>query len=61
MEPGQPVEAGQKLLVLEAMKMEVAVVATKSGVVQELRCAPGGFVTAGQSLVTLRLEEGAAA
>ncbi|MBL8217053.1 MAG: carboxyltransferase domain-containing protein, partial [Bryobacterales bacterium] len=59
--PGQPVEAGQKLLVLEAMKMEVAVVATKSGIVQELRCAPGGFVTAGQSLVTLRLEEGAAA
>lgn len=53
---GQPVEAGQRLLVLEAMKMEVAVLAPQSGVVEDLRCTPGGFVTAGQKLVVLRSE-----
>ena len=58
---GQPVEAGQKLVVLEAMKMEVAVVAPQRGIVEDLRCAPGAFVTAGQNLVVLRAEEGVAA
>ncbi|MDX1984966.1 MAG: 5-oxoprolinase/urea amidolyase family protein [Bryobacteraceae bacterium] len=58
-EPGQRVDAGQKLVILEAMKMEVAVVAPTGGIVQELRCVSGGFVTAGQNLVTLRLEEAA--
>src|SRR5260370_22972872 len=54
-EPGQLVEAGQKLIILEAMKMEVAVVAPTNGVVKELRCAQGGFVTARQSLLFLEL------
>jgi urea carboxylase len=58
---GQPVEAGQRLLVLEAMKMEVAVVAPQRGIVEDLRCAPGAFVTAGQNLVMLRATEGVAA
>ncbi len=60
-EPGQRVEAGQRLIVLEAMKMEVAVSAPKSGIVQELRCAPGGMVSAGQNLLVIRTSEGAAA
>jgi urea carboxylase len=60
-EPGQVVEAGQRLVVLEAMKMEVAVTAPKSGVVQELRCAQGGIVNAGQNLVVIRTAEEAAA
>jgi urea carboxylase len=54
-EPGQPVEAGQKLLVLEAMKMEVTVVAPNKGVVELVHCAKGGMVTAGQNLATLRV------
>jgi len=54
-EPGQRVEAGQKLLVLEAMKMEVAVVAPSRGVVELVHCAKGKLVTAGQNLATLRV------
>jgi len=55
-EPGQRVEAGQKLVVLEAMKMEVAIVAPSEGVVERVHCARGGIVTAGQNLATLRVE-----
>jgi urea carboxylase len=54
-EPGQRVEAGQKILVLEAMKMEVAIVAPAEGVVELVHCAKGGLVTAGQNLATLRV------
>jgi len=54
-EPGQRVTAGQKLLVLEAMKMEVAVVAPNEGVVELVHCAKGGMVSAGQNLATLRV------
>jgi urea carboxylase len=53
-EAGQRVQAGQKLIVLEAMKMEIAVAAPRAGVVERLNCAPGGLVAAGQRLVTLR-------
>ncbi|MEO8598028.1 MAG: 5-oxoprolinase/urea amidolyase family protein [Candidatus Solibacter sp.] len=53
---GQRVQAGEKLLVLEAMKMEIAVVAPGAGVVEMLNCVPGAMVSAGQRLVTLRQE-----
>jgi urea carboxylase len=52
---GERVRAGQKIVVLEAMKIEVAVVAPAEGIVERLHCAPGGMVTAGQNLVTLRV------
>jgi urea carboxylase len=55
-ETGQKVEAGQKLLVLEAMKMEIAVVAPAAGIVEKLNCGLGALVSAGQQLVTLRGE-----
>jgi urea carboxylase len=54
-EPGQRVEAGQKILVLEAMKMEVAVVAPTTGIVELVHCSKGGMVAAGQNLATLRV------
>jgi urea carboxylase len=54
-EAGERVRAGQKIVVLEAMKIEVAVVAPAEGIVERLHCAPGGMVTAGQNLVTLRM------
>jgi urea carboxylase len=52
--PGQRVEAGQKILVLEAMKMEVAIVAPSEGIVEDVHCAKGAIVSAGQNLATLR-------
>jgi urea carboxylase len=55
-EVGERVEPGQKLLVLEAMKMEIAVTAPCAGAVEKLNCAPGSLVSAGQNLVTLRKE-----
>jgi urea carboxylase len=55
-EPGERVHAGQKLMVLEAMKMEIAVSAPSAGTVEMLNCAPGALVNAGQRLVTLRQE-----
>jgi urea carboxylase len=55
-EPGQRVEAGQKLIVLEAMKMEIAVSAPSAGTIEKLNCAKGALVSAGQHLITLRDE-----
>jgi urea carboxylase len=55
-EQGERVQAGQKLLVLEAMKMEIAVAAPSAGIVEVLNCVPGALVSAGQRLVTLRSE-----
>jgi urea carboxylase len=54
-EAGQPVEAGEKIVILEAMKMEVAVVAPNKGIVELVHCAKGGMVAAGQNLATLRV------
>jgi urea carboxylase len=54
--PGQRVQAGQRILILEAMKMEVAIVAPSEGVVELVHCAKGAMVTAGQSLATLRVD-----
>jgi len=56
---GQRVEAGQKLLVLEAMKTEIAVVAPSAGTVEKLHCAPGSLVSSGQVLLALRPEAAA--
>ena len=55
-EAGQKVEAGQRLIVLEAMKTEIAVVAPSAGVVEKLTCTPGALVWAGQVLLFLRAE-----
>lgn len=53
-EPGQRVEAGQKMVILEAMKMEVAIVAPSEGIVEIVHCTKGSMVMAGQNLATLR-------
>jgi urea carboxylase len=52
-EAGQRVEAGQKLMVLEAMKTEIAVTAPRAGIVHSLACAAGALVWAGQTLLLL--------
>ncbi len=52
--PGQRVEAGTRLIILEAMKMEIAVTAPAGGELMELRCAPGAIVHPGQILAVIR-------
>ncbi len=51
--PGDEVVAGQELLVMEAMKMELAVKASRDGVVADVRAAAGDFVDADTVLVAL--------
>ncbi len=60
-EPGQSVERGQVLVVLEAMKMEHEVVAPFSGRVQEILVEPGQQVEAGMVLVVVEPAENEAA
>ena len=52
-QPGDAVEAGQLLLVLEAMKMENEVNAPKAGTVKEVPVSEGAQVSEGQTLVIL--------
>ena len=51
--PGQVVQKGEPLVVLEAMKMEHDVTAPHDGVVREVRVEPGQQVDAGAVLVVL--------
>ena len=52
-EPGQSVEAGAALVVLEAMKMEHSIRAPHAGVVKSLYCSEGELVSEGTALVEL--------
>jgi biotin carboxyl carrier protein len=51
---GQHVRAGDVLLTLEAMKMELPIRAPRDGVVAAIRCAPGELVQPGPPLVDLQ-------
>jgi urea carboxylase len=48
--PGAVVQPGDKLVILEAMKMEIPVTALEGGVVTEILCGPGKQVSPGQAL-----------
>lgn len=50
---GERVSAGQKIIVVEAMKMEVGIEAPINGIVTKLAVAPGKTVSAGQSLAVI--------
>ncbi|WP_338616253.1 urea carboxylase [Achromobacter sp. E1] len=50
---GQSVSAGDTLVVVEAMKMELSVIAPASGTVSAIRCVPGKPVNAGDPLVVI--------
>ena len=58
---GQRVATGDRLAVLEAMKMEHALVAARDGVVEEVLVAEGTQVEAGAALIRLAAEEDAPA
>ncbi|MGA5484067.1 urea carboxylase [Pseudomonas siliginis] len=55
-ETGQRVAAGDVLVILESMKMEIPVLAPLAGVVREIRVQPGSAVRAGQRVVVLELD-----
>jgi 3-methylcrotonyl-CoA carboxylase alpha subunit len=50
---GDKVDAGQELLVMEAMKMELSLKAPRAGVVENVGATPGDFVEADAVLVAL--------
>lgn len=53
-QPGQSVAAGDKLLILDAMKIEMVVAAPEAGVVEEVLCKADQLVSAGQPMVLIR-------
>ena len=56
-QPGDVVKKGDRLAVLEAMKMEHALLAGMDSVVSEVPCSEGAQVNAGDVLILM--EEGA--
>lgn len=50
---GASVKAGDPVIIIEAMKMEIPVVAPKDGTVASIDCAVGDPCAAGQLLATL--------
>jgi len=57
---GQRVKAGDTLVLVESMKMELPVTAPVDGVVSQLRCTEGRAVLAAQTLVIIRADIGRA-
>lgn len=55
--PGDNVEADQPLMILEAMKMEHVIKATKAGAVSKVHYTPGEFVEDGRELISIGVEE----
>ncbi|WP_414471269.1 acetyl/propionyl/methylcrotonyl-CoA carboxylase subunit alpha [Microvirga sp. M2] len=56
-QPGEKVEKGQRLAVVEAMKMEHVLVAPSDGEVAEIAAEPGAQVAEGARLIVLKAEE----
>jgi urea carboxylase len=54
---GQAVKAGDTLVLVESMKMELPVTAPVDGIVTQLRCTEGRAVLIAQTLVVMRPNE----
>lgn len=52
-EPGQSVDVGDPVVVLESMKMELEVTAQRAGQVHEILCKPGQTVEPGQAVLVM--------
>jgi urea carboxylase len=50
---GDRVNAGDVLVILESMKMEIPLLAPRAGVIREVRVQPGSAVRAGQRVVVM--------
>ena len=51
--PGDPVEVGDTVALLESMKMEIPVISEHAGTVTAVKVAPGDVVQEGDVLVAL--------
>jgi acetyl-CoA carboxylase biotin carboxyl carrier protein len=51
--PGDSVEEGDTVVILESMKMEMPVEAEDDGVIKEVLCAEGQAVAEGDALIVL--------
>jgi acetyl-CoA carboxylase biotin carboxyl carrier protein len=49
----EEVEAGQDVVVLESMKMEIPITTEKSGIIKALKMAEGDFVNAGDVILVI--------
>ena len=58
-EEGASVEAGQTLVIVEAMKMEFEITASVAGTVTGLHCKPGTVINAGDPVVVIDTESAA--
>jgi len=54
---GDEVSKGQKLVVMEAMKMEMGLEAPRDGVVESVDCSVGELVDDGLALITLEMDD----
>ena len=54
--PGDPVAAGDTVVLLESMKMEIPVLVDAPGTVRAIKVAPGDVVQEGDVLVELVLD-----
>lgn len=55
--PGASIQAGQSVLVMEAMKMEYTLKADIAGTIDSVNCAVGEQVALGKSLVKIKPNE----
>ncbi|WAA13696.1 acetyl-CoA carboxylase biotin carboxyl carrier protein subunit [Fervidibacillus halotolerans] len=51
--PGEKVEIGQPVIILESMKMEIPIECETAGTVKEVRVQEGDFVNEGDVLISL--------
>jgi acetyl-CoA carboxylase biotin carboxyl carrier protein len=52
-QPGEAVGAGEPILILESMKMEMPLESPQAGTVKEIRCAAGQAVSEGDVLAVV--------
>jgi biotin carboxyl carrier protein len=53
-QPGQSLAAGETVMILESMKMEIPVIAEDGGTLVEIRVAEGNPVAEGQVLAVVK-------
>lgn len=53
-QPGEPVAAGEEILLLESMKMEIPVIVEEGGVLDAVHVKEGEAITEGQVVATIR-------